>query len=76
MRKHIFYAKVNKVFIKPFQHELKQLGLESESILNLNTKGLNYLKFKSDFKSIWKIMLYSRMIEDLKIQVADNIKAM
>jgi len=73
---YTFYAKVNKVFVKSLQNELKQLGIEPESMLNLNKEGLNYLKFKSEFKSIWKIMLYSRLIEGLKIQIASGIKAL
>jgi hypothetical protein len=75
MSKYIFYAKVNKAFINPFKVELKQLGLEPENLRDLNQKGLNYLKFQSDFKPIWKIMLYSRLIEELKIQISDKISA-
>jgi hypothetical protein len=76
MSKYIFYAKINKSFINPLKIELKQLGVETDSIINLNDQGLNFLRFQSDFQSLWKIMLYSRMIEGLKMQMAEKIIAM
>ncbi len=72
---YTFFAKVNKSFIIPFEKELKQFGIQTESLLDLNRKGLNYIKFKSNMESVWKIMLYSRLVEGLKIQISDGIKA-
>lgn len=70
-----FYAKTNKAFIKSLQNELIFLGIKPNSIVDLNFKGLNYLKFKSDMSNIWKIMLHSRLIENVKVQIKDNIPA-
>jgi len=70
-----FYAKTNKAFIKSLQNELVFLGVKQDSIVDLNFKGLNYLKFKSEMSSVWRIMLHSRLIENVKIQIKDNIPA-
>lgn len=73
MKLHTFYAKANPAFIQSLEHELKYLGINK--ITNLKKDRLNYIKFKADFNDIWKIMLYSRLVENLKIQIKDEIKA-
>ena len=70
-----FYAKTNKAFVKSLQNELVFLGVKQDSIVDLNFKGLNYLKFKSEMNNVWRIMLHSRLIENVKIQIKDNIPA-
>ncbi len=70
-----YYAKANKSFMKALEHELKGFGVKSESIVNLKEQRLNYLKFKCDQTSLWRIMLYSRLIESLKIGVAESVRA-
>jgi hypothetical protein len=70
-----FYAKTNKVFVKSLENELKLLGVQSDSIINLNKQRLNYLKFKCTSKSLWNVMLYSRLIEGLHIQIKESFSA-
>ena len=70
-----YYARTNKSFMNALQSELKTFGVNSESMINLNEKRLNYLQFKCDQTVLWKIMLYSRLIEGLKVQVGGTIKA-
>ena len=70
-----FFAKTNKAFVKSLQNELILSGIKPSTIVDLNFKGLNYLKFKSDMSNIWKIMLHSRLIENVKVQIKDNIAA-
>ena len=72
---YTYYAKTNKAFMKSLEQELKFLGAQSDTMLNLNTQRLNYLKFKCDQNSLWKIMLHSRLIEDLKIQIVEGVRA-
>lgn len=71
-----YYARTNKTFLKSLISELKSHGIESSSILNLQRERLNYLKFKcNDMEKIYNIMLYSRLIEGLKVEMADNLVA-
>ena len=34
---------------------------------------MNLIKFEAPLKKIWKILLYSRLAEDIKIQTKENL---
>jgi hypothetical protein len=71
-----YYVKTNKSFINALITELKTFGISHSSIINLQRERLNYIKFKCDSQEkIWNLMLYSRLIESLKIEIADDLKA-
>ena len=72
MDKLTYLASTNPMFIKALQHELHSLGIRNSSLLK--QQGLNFIKFETDQSSLWKIMLQSRLIESLKVQIAQNIK--
>ena len=70
-----YFAKTNKMFMKALETELKSFGVKPESIVNLNEQRLNYLTFKAEERTIWRVMLYSRLIEGLKVQIGKTVSA-
>ncbi len=68
---YTYFAKCNRSFINSLKTELTNLGVSK--IMNLQSQRLDYVKFTCNQETIWKIMLYSRLIESLKIQIKDNI---
>jgi hypothetical protein len=73
MKIYTFYAKTNPAFRSALSNELNLFKLGK--ISNLKADRLNFVKFQSNFKDVWQIMTQSRLIESLKLQIADNIKA-
>jgi hypothetical protein len=72
MKNFIFFAKSNPKFSLSLINELKSLtGIQK--INSIKNKGLNLIKFEAPLEKIWKILLYSRLTEDLKIQIKENI---
>jgi hypothetical protein len=71
MKLFTFYAKSNPSFLKALKNELKFIGLNR--IHDLSKDRLSYLKFKAELPDAWRIMLYSRLIEHLKIQISDEL---
>ena len=71
MKLYTFYAKANPAFLKSLRNELNYIGVNN--IHDLSKYKLNYLKFKASLPTVWKIMLYSRLIEQLKIQISESI---
>lgn len=72
MNKYFFYAKTNPAFLKTLENELETLGIKN--IKNLKKDKLNYLKFNADCMEMTKILLKSRLIEDIKVQIVDKVK--
>ena len=70
MKLYTFYAKANPAFIKSLRNELSFIGVNN--IHDLSKDKLNYLKFQTSLPIAWKIMLYSRLIEQLKIQINEG----
>jgi len=73
MDKLTYLASSNPIFIKALQNELLSLGVKNSTLLK--RQGLNFIKFQTDQQHLWKIMLQSRLIESLKVVIADNLKA-
>jgi hypothetical protein len=73
MKLYTFYAKANPSFLKSLKTELKFIGLNK--IHDLSKDRLNYLTFKAEQEDAWRIMLYSRLIENLKIQIGEEFQA-
>jgi 23S rRNA G2445 N2-methylase RlmL len=74
MKMNTFFAKTNPSFTKLLEYELKHIGIKN--ITNLKSERLNYIKFQTEMPNVWKIMLYSRLTERLKIQVAHDIRVL
>ena len=70
MKLFTFYAKANPAFLKSLKTELNHIGVKN--IYDLSRDRLNYLKFKAELPVAWKIMLNSRLIEYLKIQIGEG----
>jgi hypothetical protein len=73
MKLFTFYAKANPAFLKPLKNELNLIGVKK--IYDLSKDRLNYLKFKAELPTAWRIMLYSRLLENLKIQIVEGLQA-
>jgi hypothetical protein len=72
MKFYTFYAKANPAFLKSLKNELNHIGVKR--IFDLSKDRLNYLKFTAELPVAWKIMLYSRLIEHLKIQIGEGFQ--
>jgi hypothetical protein len=72
MKLYTFYAKANPSFLKALKTELKFIGLNR--VHDLTKDKLSYLRFRAELPDAWRIMLYSRLIEHLKIEVADDLR--
>jgi hypothetical protein len=72
MKIFTFYAKTNPAFLKSLTRELKYFG--ANKIHDLSKDRLSYLKFKAELPDAWRIMLYSRLVEHLKIQVCEDFR--
>ncbi len=72
MKKYTFFAKTNPLFVEGLKSELRDLvGLDKLNLIKL--KSLNYIRFELPMNKVWKIILYSRIIEEMKILVKENI---
>jgi len=73
MKKYTFFAKTNPKFTNSLISEIKSIA-GIQKINSLKNKGLSMIKFDSTMDNIWRILLYSRLAEDVKIQIKDNLK--
>ena len=76
MKLYTFYAKANPAFLKSLRNELNYIGVNN--IHDLSKDKLNYLKFKASLPTVWKIMLYSRLIVRyillIKLEMKKNLR--
>lgn len=72
MKKYIFFARTNPRFTNSLISEIKSIA-NIEKINSLKNQRLNLIKFEAPIKKIWKIILYSRLAEDIKIQIKENL---
>ena len=73
MKKFVFYAKTNPAFLSSLEKELYYLGVVK--CTQLTKLRLNYVKFEADLPKVWEILTYSRLLEDVKIEIAKGIHA-
>lgn len=72
MKKYTFFAKTNPKFTNSLISEIKAIsGLQK--INSLKQQRLNLIKFEAPIDQVWKILLYSRLAEDVKIQIKENL---
>jgi hypothetical protein len=72
MKKYTFFAKTNPKFMSSLISEIQAIaGLEK--INSLKHKRLNLIKFEAPMDKVWRILLYSRLAEDVKIQIKENL---
>jgi len=73
MKNYIFFAKTNPKFTNSLICEINSIA-GIKKINSLKQKGLNLIKFEASMDKIWKILLYSRLAEEIKIQITENNK--
>ncbi len=72
MRKYTFFAKTNPKFTNSLINEIKAIA-DLDKVISLNHKRLNLIKFEAKMDQVWRILLYSRLVEDVKIQIKANL---
>ena len=73
MKNFIFYARTNPRFNNSLISEIKSIA-EITNIKSLKEKRLNLIQFEAPLNKIWKVLLYSRLAEDIKIEIKDKLK--
>ena len=73
MKKFVFYAKSNPAFLTSLEKELCHFGVVQ--CIQLSKLRLNYVKFESTLPKVWEILTYSRLLEDIKIEMIKGLNA-
>jgi 23S rRNA G2445 N2-methylase RlmL len=73
MKKFVFYAKSNPAFLSSLEKEFSHFGIEK--CITLTKIRLNYIKFETTLPKVWNLFAYSRLLEDVKIEMAKGVSA-